>query len=114
MQRRCFFSAHRGGIRAFVWLIACVATMAGCGPREASVVAAAPAASAAVTSFYASPFERRPNAAELTELGRALFSDATLSASGQMACVSCHDPAHAYGPPNDLPVQRGGPDLTRP
>src|SRR5437016_10262793 len=101
MQRRCFFSAHRAGIRALVWLIACVATMSGCGPRESSVVAAASAA-----SFYASPFERRPNAAELTELGRALFSDATLSASGRMACVSCHDPAHAYGPPNDLPVQR--------
>jgi cytochrome c peroxidase len=112
MQRRCFFSAHRGGIGAFALLIACVATTAGCGPRESSAAAAAPAASA--TSFYASPFERRPNAAELTELGRALFSDATLSASGKMACASCHDPAHAYGPPNDLPVQRGGPDLAQP
>jgi cytochrome c peroxidase len=27
-----------------------------------------------------------------------------------MACASCHDPAHFYGPPNDLAVQRGGID----
>ena len=25
-----------------------------------------------------------------------------------MACATCHDPAHAYGPPNDLAVQLGG------
>jgi cytochrome c peroxidase len=30
------------------------------------------------------------------QLGRALFFDATLSASGQLACASCHDPANAY------------------
>jgi cytochrome c peroxidase len=27
-----------------------------------------------------------------------------------MACASCHDPARAFGPPNDLAVQRGGAD----
>ena len=27
----------------------------------------------------------------MVDLGRALFFDARLSASGQMACVSCHD-----------------------
>jgi cytochrome c peroxidase len=66
------------------------------------------------TAFYASPFARRPNAAELTELGRALFSDAALSASGKLACASCHDPAHRYAPPNRRSVQLGGPDMARP
>ena len=28
---------------------------------------------------------------------------------GQMSCATCHDPDHAYGPPNDLAVQLGGP-----
>jgi cytochrome c peroxidase len=28
-----------------------------------------------------------------------------------MACATCHDPRFAYGPPNALPVQRGGPEL---
>lgn len=64
--------------------------------------------------FYATPFERRASAQELTELGRTLFFDRALSASGRLACASCHDPAHAYGPPNALAVQLGGPDGRQP
>jgi len=60
--------------------------------------------------FYANTFEKTPAAAALTALGRELFSDPALSASGKMACASCHDPQHAFGPPNDLPVQGGGGD----
>ena len=47
----------------------------------------------------------------MTELGRKLFFDPRLSASGKMSCATCHDPRFGYGPPNDLPVQLGGPDL---
>lgn len=50
-------------------------------------------------------------AADLTALGREIFSDPSLSASGQLACASCHSPAFAYGPPNDLSVQLGGQDM---
>ena len=50
----------------------------------------------------------------LAQLGRKMFFDPSLSGSGQMSCSSCHSPAHAYGPPNDLVVQLGGPDLKRP
>ena len=32
-----------------------------------------------------------------------MFFDPALSASGQMACASCHDPAHGFRPGNDLP-----------
>jgi cytochrome c peroxidase len=42
-------------------------------------------------------------------LGERLFHDARLSASGQLSCVSCHSPAHAYGPPGDASVVSGGP-----
>lgn len=45
------------------------------------------------------------------QVGKKLFFDKTLSASGKMACATCHDPDHAYGPPNDLAVQPGGPKL---
>ena len=48
--------------------------------------------SATAQSFYATPFEKKPDAAALTDLGRALFSDTTLSASGRMSCASCHKP----------------------
>jgi cytochrome c peroxidase len=50
----------------------------------------------------------------IAELGRTLFFDSALSASGQMACASCHDPEHGFSAPNGLAVQFGGPDLRRP
>jgi cytochrome c peroxidase len=88
-------------------VLAAIPQTARCAP------AAAPAASAP-RSFYETPFERKPEFTTLVALGRALFSDRTLSASGRASCASCHDPAHAYGPANRLPVQMGGPGLDRP
>lgn len=63
--------------------------------------------------FYANTFEKVPSVAALTDVGRALFFDASLSASGKVACSTCHDPRRAFGPPNDSPVQRGGGDGRR-
>lgn len=45
-------------------------------------------------------------------LGKQIFNDPSLSASGKQSCASCHSPDRAYGPPNDLSVQLGGPHLT--
>jgi cytochrome c peroxidase len=45
------------------------------------------------------------------QVGKQIFFDASLSASGKMSCATCHDPNNAYGPPNDLSVQLGGPQL---
>ena len=44
-------------------------------------------------------------------LGKQLFFDKSLSASGAQSCATCHDPKHAYGPPNGLAVQLGGPGM---
>jgi cytochrome c peroxidase len=55
----------------------------------------------------APPAPRPPSAA--AQAGKQLFFDRSLSASGGMSCATCHDPDHAYGPPNDLAVQLGGP-----
>jgi len=49
----------------------------------------------------------------LAELGRKLFFDPRLSSSGQLSCASCHDPAHAYGPPTARSVEAGGKDMRR-
>jgi len=82
---------------------------------KATPATSAPSADAtAEVPFYATKFEQRPDSKTLTALGRALFSDPSLSASGSMSCASCHDPAHAYGPANHLAVQLGGPDRTLP
>ncbi len=48
------------------------------------------------------------------ELGRRIFFDPGFSASGKMSCGSCHSPDCAYGPPNGLAVQLGGPELKTP
>ena len=40
----------------------------------------------------------RPSVAQLSALGRAMFSDPGLSADGRVSCASCHDPATAFGP----------------
>ncbi|WP_119274442.1 cytochrome-c peroxidase [Taklimakanibacter deserti] len=58
--------------------------------------------------------EARRQAQALTDLGRALFFDPSLSGSGKLACSSCHDPAHAFGPANGLAVQLGGGDMLKP
>lgn len=44
-------------------------------------------------------------------LGKQMFFDTSLSASGKQACSSCHSPEHAYGPPDDKAVQPGGADM---
>ncbi|MFT3914757.1 MAG: cytochrome c peroxidase [Anaeromyxobacteraceae bacterium] len=47
----------------------------------------------------------------LAQVGERIFKDTSLSASGQMACATCHDEAHAFTPANGLPVQLGGAGL---
>jgi cytochrome c peroxidase len=58
--------------------------------------------------------EAYAHASQLEALGRELFADPSLSASGRMACATCHDPRQAFGPPNTLAVQLGGKDLREP
>jgi cytochrome c peroxidase len=64
--------------------------------------------------FYLNSFDKTPSAAALTAIGRALFFDPGLSASGALACASCHDPKHAFASPNGRAVQRGGADRGQP
>jgi cytochrome c peroxidase len=98
------------------WLLPLALTA--CRGRESVVPASTPPPvaprpapdSATAQSFYATPFSRKATAAEITEVGRKLFFDPGLSASGTMSCATCHDPRFAYGPPNARSVQLGGVD----
>jgi cytochrome c peroxidase len=76
-------------------------------------LAAPPAQPAHVGAAYA-PGPHPVSAKALESLGRQLFFDRSLSASGTMSCATCHSPAHAYGPPNGLAVQLGGVDGKQP
>jgi len=82
-----------------VWLVA-LAVPGAAVARAASSDAREP--------FYATHFERTPSAAAMTAVGRALFFDRSLSASGRLACATCHDPGAAFAAANALAVQRGG------
>jgi cytochrome c peroxidase len=88
------------------WLVGLMALgTAACGPSGSSGGGAVP--------LVAGPAPPKPQPGALSaaaEVGRALFFDKSLSATGAMSCATCHDPDHAYGPPNDLAVQLGGPD----
>jgi cytochrome c peroxidase len=56
---------------------------------------------------------RRPEEMPLStiaSLGRQIFFDARLSASGTQSCASCHTPDHAYGPPDGASARLGGPN----
>jgi cytochrome c peroxidase len=50
----------------------------------------------------------------MAQLGRLIFFDASLSASGRMSCATCHSPANFYGPPGRDSVMLGGDGLDRP
>lgn len=76
------------------------------------------AASITLAAFlFAGIFTGGAQAASLSavaQIGREMFSDPTLSASGKLSCASCHDPANHYAPDNELAVQFGGPDMRQP
>ena len=54
-----------------------------------------------------------PPLSPLQQLGKSMFLDPSLSASGRMACASCHDPKYAYGPAPGRAIALGGPRLNR-
>jgi cytochrome c peroxidase len=63
---------------------------------------------------YAPSQKRQPSVPELTAMGRAMFSEPSLSASGRASCAGCHSPDNAYSPANRLAVQLGGGDMATP
>ena len=101
------------------WLggLLCLAAMAssGCVLAWVNQVQASPAASGTAmmdSGINPHPVELRvppdrPLSA-VAKLGRRMFFDPALSASGRQSCASCHDPAHGYNPPNGQTLQPGG------
>lgn len=110
----------RRPLRIVAWLVAAVALGGAAFAAAFPAALPAPAAEFVGNLTGANPHPvvlQRPAAAPLSavaQLGKALFFDPTLSASGRQSCASCHSPAHAYGPPNDLEVQLGGSALSQP
>jgi cytochrome c peroxidase len=62
-----------------------------------------------VLSAWAQPLGGSSTA--VAELGRKMFFDPSLSASGKQSCSTCHDPRYAYGPPPGKAIALGGKDM---
>ena len=106
--------------------VAMALLLSACGKQEKNNLAASPiaASAAAVPAPAATPMVTGPSPiaraalarldapvvplSALAELGKKIFNDASLSGSGKLACASCHNPANAHAPANDLAVQLGG------
>jgi cytochrome c peroxidase len=79
-----------------------------------AIVAATAIVAAAAGPGPLSRAEAKARAVALANLGQRMFFDPSLSASGKLACASCHNPAHGFGPANALDVQIGGPGMDQP
>ncbi|RKP49686.1 cytochrome-c peroxidase [Pararobbsia silviterrae] len=76
-----------------------------------ALVAGHSAGASAPAAVSVSTHAGTPALSDAAALGKHLFFDPALSGSGKMSCATCHSPEHAYGPPNGLAAQLGGPDL---
>lgn len=77
----------------------------------ALVVAAPFAIAAPLAEKSSTPAAPSAEVLALRALGRQLFFDPGLSASGTLACATCHDPRYAYGPPPGKAIAMGGADM---
>lgn len=106
--------------RATSRAIALCAMIAGAGvvahPEAASSQSPAARSSASPALSASGPLSgsAAPSAEALARLGRLMFFDPSLSASGKLACSTCHDPKYAYGPPPGKAIALGGPDMAQP
>ena len=93
------------GIAGAMLVVACGGS--GNGPAVALPATATAATAGAPASPTAAPAPSS-TLSLAAQVGQKMFFDKNLSGSGAMSCASCHDPAHAHAPANDLSVQLGG------
>jgi cytochrome c peroxidase len=95
-------TTNRGWMRGGLVAMGALACLAGpaVGAREAAATVPASASD-------------RPTAL-VSQIGRLMFFDPNLSASGKQACGTCHDPHYAYGPPPGKAIALGGKDMQQP
>ena len=84
---------------AFGAWLALALQLAACGGGGSSAPKPASATQAATVAQQLTP---------AAQLGELIFKDPTLSASGRMACATCHDAQRGHASPFDTPVALGG------
>ena len=88
--------------------------LAACGAGGSAPPGVAPGEAVGSTTLETGVAQppQQAGAVTIAGLGKLVFRDQGLSASGRLACASCHDPDNGHAPPNDLAAQLGGHDLT--
>lgn len=104
--RRRRWAAHSSG----AWLVCLI----GCSTQHNGDSHGGQAGSNEPAQAAAAPLAPSDGLSDSAELGKLLFFEQGLSASGTLSCATCHDPKHAYGPANGLAVQLGGPAMNQP
>ncbi|NEX62817.1 cytochrome-c peroxidase [Noviherbaspirillum galbum] len=106
-------SALPAFVSRFLAVTGIVFALAACGGGGSGGSGSGTASGTAAPASSATPQESQ-QLSEAAVLGQKIFLDQSLSASGKMACASCHDPANAHAQTNSLAVQSGGPgsDIT--
>jgi cytochrome c peroxidase len=107
------YSGLRARSRRKPAVIVVFAILAVALPFSGRVVAFVYASSSPVDTPVTAEKDPSSNGSAISALGKKIFFDLSLSASGRISCATCHSPSHAYGPPNGLAVQLGGPSLNR-
>ncbi|HUW36643.1 MAG TPA: cytochrome c peroxidase [Rhodocyclaceae bacterium] len=96
------FSPLNMGILSLFICTLMSARLHGCGSGlQAKVITSSTSSTDSFSSSTVAP-------SAIAQLGKKIYFDQSLSASGKMACSTCHSPDHYYGPANDLAVQLGG------
>jgi len=95
---------HPPALRIILPWLSLLLLLTACHQAAAPVAASTMATPALYADSHPLP------AKQLEALGRQLFHEPALSASGKQSCASCHSPAHAYGPADGKPAQFGGVD----
>lgn len=106
-----------GGARSASTASPAITTSAGNTTSATNTSAADPASlttTMAGTTAAAAAEHPAPSTSLMAQLGRLMFFDTGLSASGKLACATCHDPHYAYGPPPGKALAYGGTDMAKP
>jgi cytochrome c peroxidase len=104
--------------RAATALSLCLAlALAACGGGGGDEDGASDAGRVAAAASGVGPDAARVDGSTLSaaaQLGKAIFRDPSLSASGRMSCATCHAPELGHASPFASPVAMGGARLDRP
>ena len=110
IARPCMLS--RMHARLVIGVIGCALLVAGCGEQAVTALPVPPGLGTPDPRTIVYPDDHPPTAAQV-DLGKRLFFDRRLSADGQQACATCHQPNRGLSDERRTAAGQGGKHLLR-